>query len=78
MESLCAISAVVPAWQRVTELLKTIRQIQACRAGTGGNPGKHVDGATPAVLEALRQHHPDIRVLTSETLLGPGADHATG
>jgi glycosyltransferase involved in cell wall biosynthesis len=70
-ESLCAISAVVPAWQRVTELLKTIRQIQACRPA----PAEilvHVDGATPAVLEALRQHHPDIRVLTSETLLGPG------
>jgi GT2 family glycosyltransferase len=70
-ESLCALSAVVPAWQRVTELLKTIRRIQACRPA----PAEilvHVDGATPAVLEALRQHHPDIRVLTSETLLGPG------
>ncbi len=70
-ETLCAISAIVPAWQRVEELLKTIRQIQACRPA----PAEilvHVDGATPEVLEALRQHHPDIRVLTSETLLGPG------
>lgn len=32
----------------------------------------HVDGATPEVLDALRLYHPDIRVLTSETLLGPG------
>ncbi|WP_449068731.1 glycosyltransferase family 2 protein [Prosthecobacter sp.] len=67
----CPISVIVPAWRRVKELLKTLRQIQQCCPA----PAEilvHVDAATPAVLESLRQHHPELRVLTSEALLGPG------
>lgn len=67
----CPISVVIPAWQRVEELLKTLDQIKACRPA----PEEilvHVDGGVSAVVEALRQHHPDLRVLTSDILLGPG------
>lgn len=70
-KDVCAITAVIPAWTRVPELLKTIHRIQACRPA----PAEilvHVDGGTPAVLEAMGQNHPAIRVLISETLLGPG------
>lgn len=51
--------------------MKTIREIQACCPA----PAEilvHVDGASRLVLEALRQYHPEIRVLTSDQLLGPG------
>lgn len=62
---------MIPACQRVDALLKTLRHIQSCVPA----PAEilvHVDGASEAVLTELRQQHPDIRVLTSETLLGPG------
>lgn len=67
----CPVSAVIPAWQRVTELIKTIHHIQSCRPA----PAEilvHVDEGTPQVLEALQREHPDVRVLTSPTRLGPG------
>lgn len=71
VRSSCPISAIVPAFERVEALLKTISIIQSCEPA----PEEilvHADGGRPAILEAMRQHHPEIRVLTSDHLVGPG------
>lgn len=67
----CDVSAVVASCQRVEALIKTLFQIRLCRP----LPSEilvHVDGGSPAVLAALREHCPEARVLVSEVLLGPG------
>ncbi len=71
VRSSCPITAIVPAFERVEALLKTISIIQTCEPA----PAEilvHADGGRPAILEAMRQHHPEIRVLKSDHLLGPG------
>lgn len=68
---ICAVTAVVPACLRVEQLLKTLRSIQLCKPG----PAEilvHVDGGAPEVLECLMREHPQVRVLRSDALLGPG------
>lgn len=61
----------MPAFERVEPLLKTISLIKSCEPA----PEEilvHIDGGSPAVLEALRQQYPEIQVLVSDQLLGPG------
>lgn len=70
-QGVCAVTAVVPAFRRVEPLLKTLRRIQFCKPG----PAEilvHVDGGTPAVVERLKREHPEVQVLSSDVLLGPG------
>jgi GT2 family glycosyltransferase len=55
----------------VKELDKSLRIIKACKP----SPQEilvHVDGADPSVLSMLEHHHPDVLLLSSERLLGPG------
>lgn len=69
--SACPITAIVPAYERVESLLKTLSIIQQCEPA----PEEiivHADGSNPAVLEAVSQHYPKIQVLQSRDLIGPG------
>ncbi len=61
----------MPACRRVEPLLATLRRIQDCRPA----PAEilvHVDGGRAEVVAAVRALNPDIRLLTSTELLGPG------
>ncbi|MFM2169256.1 MAG: hypothetical protein RIS79_3627 [Verrucomicrobiota bacterium] len=61
----------MPACLRVQALLKTLSIIQRC------NPAPeeilvHADGGSSAILAAMTEHFPAVRVLVSDHLLGPG------
>ena len=61
----------MPAFERVEALLKTISIIKRCDP----MPDEiivHVDGGSRVILEALRERHPEIQVLVSDHLIGPG------
>ena len=65
------ISVIIPACRRIDSLLKTLSIISACDPA----PDEilvHVDGSSPAVVEAVRMSYPDVRIQTSEQLRGPG------
>jgi len=67
----CAVTAIVPACRRLEPLLTTLRRIQEC------NPVPdeivvHVDGGDEKIVTAVRGFHPDVRILTSRALIGPG------
>jgi GT2 family glycosyltransferase len=67
----CSITAILPAHERVEAVLKTLRIIHDCEP----RPAEvivHVDGGSEAVVMAVRQAFPKVRVLTSQHLLGPG------
>lgn len=71
LRSLSPISAIIPAHRRFETVSKTITAIIACQPG----PSEvlvHVDGGDNRLLQQLAVHHPDVRVLHSESLLGPG------
>lgn len=65
------VSVVIPAWRRNESLMTTLTRVKACRPA----PAEilvHVDGSAPEIMDALQQHHPDVRVLGSSHLIGPG------
>ncbi len=65
------VSVVIPAWRRVAILRKTLSVIGKCDPP----PAEvlvHVDGGEQEVLRMLEAEFPDVKVLSSETLLGPG------
>ena len=65
------VSVVIPAWRRVDSLRKTLCVISRCDP----LPDEilvHVDGGEQGVLRMLEAEFPDVKVLSSETLLGPG------
>lgn len=67
----CPVTTIVPAWRRRERLLETLRRIQNCRPA----PAEilvHVDGGSAEMVGAVRQWNPDVRILTSDSLLGPG------
>lgn len=65
------ISAIIPAYKRFDTVSKAIKIITDCQPG----PLEilvHVDGGDSGLLEQLALHHPKVRVLHSQSLLGPG------
>lgn len=65
------ITAVVTAYDRVTETLTTLGVLDACEP----RPAEilvHVDGGRHACAEAVRQSFPAARVIVSDTRIGPG------
>jgi GT2 family glycosyltransferase len=65
------ISAIVTAFERVERTLETLRILKGCRPA----PDEilvHVDGDQRACAEAIQRAHPDVRVLVSDTNVGPG------
>jgi GT2 family glycosyltransferase len=70
-EARIAISAIVPACQRVRELRETLHRIQSCRPA----PAEilvHADGSDSSVLDMVRLEFPTVRLVSSDCLLGPG------
>ena len=68
---MCPITAIVPACARVEALLKTLAIIQQCEP-TPEEILVHADGGSSAILAAMSEHFPAVRVLVSDHLLGPG------
>ena len=65
------ISAIVTAYDRVDQTLKTLRILESCDP----KPDEilvHVDGNRVECAHAIRQKSPQIRVLVSEERVGPG------
>lgn len=65
------VSVVVPAWRKADAISKTLRRILECRPA----PAEilvHVDGSDPAILAILERDFPEVRVLKSIALVGPG------
>jgi GT2 family glycosyltransferase len=66
-----AVTAMVTAFDRVPQLLETLRRIAACEPP----PAEilvHVDGNQVACADAVRKSFPAVRVLLSEHRIGPG------
>lgn len=71
MQMTCPVSAVVPACERVAELLRCLAAIEACVP----RPAEvivYVDGGSQTVLEAVRSGFPQVRLLWGEDFVGPG------
>lgn len=71
MPSSVPISAVFPACKRVREAIQTISEIVSCDP----RPDEvivHVDGGNEELARAISAKHPEVRVITSGTHVGPG------
>jgi glycosyltransferase involved in cell wall biosynthesis len=71
MKEVVSVSVVIPSWKRVQILRKTLSVIGRCDP----SPAEvlvHVDGGEQEVLLMLKAEFPTVKVLSSETLLGPG------
>jgi GT2 family glycosyltransferase len=67
----CPVTAIFPAHERVEQSLRTLEMILRCDP----RPTEvivHVDGSSPGLISALQKAFPEISLLTSDTLLGPG------
>jgi GT2 family glycosyltransferase len=65
------VTAVVVAFERVEQTLVTLRRIEACRPA----PDEilvHVDAGRQGCAEAVRRAFPHLRVLVSQSQIGPG------
>jgi len=65
------ISAIVTAYQRIEQTLVTLKTLENCEPP----PAEilvHVDGQAMECASAIRLAHPNIRVLVSDTKVGPG------
>lgn len=65
------VTAIVTAYQRIDQTLVTLRALEQCQPA----PAEilvHVDGNQRECADAIRQAHPGVRVLLSETIVGPG------
>lgn len=65
------VTAMVTAFDRVPQLVETLRRIAACEPP----PAEilvHVDGGQGACAAAVRRAHPDVAVIESAANLGPG------
>ena len=66
-----AITAIVTAYRRRDQALATLQAIERCVP----RPAEilvHVDGHETACADAIREAHPAVRVLLSESHVGPG------
>lgn len=65
------ISAIVPAYTRVTSLLRTLERLNSCNP-TPDEIIVHVDGANTELMDVIRDKYPEIMVLQSCPQVGPG------
>ncbi len=71
MTSAGGLTAIVTAHQRVDQLLVTLSKLDACQP----RPDEiliHIDGAGTSCEAAVRRQFPHLRVLVSDTPVGPG------
>ena len=67
----CPITAVFPTRKRIDAALRTLRVISECDP----KPAEiivHVDGANDKVVNAIKESFPQVRILSSSALIGPG------
>jgi len=65
------ITAIIPAFQRIQQTLVTLKEIQDCEP----YPDEiivHVDGNQTECEKAIQSAFPDVKLLRSETSIGPG------
>lgn len=65
------VTAIVTAYKRHEQTLETVRCLLAC-VPPPAEVLVHVDGGRKDMEEALKQAFPTIRILTSESSVGPG------
>jgi len=65
------VSAIVTAFQRADETVRTLRKIASC-VPPPAEVLVHVDGDARDVAASIRQACPDIRMIVSTTNVGPG------
>ncbi len=71
MPATCPVTAIIPACERVPELLRCLAAIKQCDP----MPEEilvYVDGGSQAVVNAVARQHPDVRVHAGAGCLGPG------
>lgn len=71
MAATVPISVIIPAWRRVGALRKTLGVIHACDPA----PSEilvHADSGEPTILRMVQEEFPEVVVLSSTDLLGPG------
>jgi GT2 family glycosyltransferase len=66
-----AITAMVTAFDRAEQTLETLQRLQRC-APPPLETLVHVDGGRVALADAVRRSCPDVRLLVSDTVVGPG------
>jgi len=65
------VTAIVTAHDRVEQTLSTLEVIQTCDP----SPAEivvHVDGTNPLLIKAIKKDFPNVRLIVSETSVGPG------
>lgn len=65
------VSAVIPAFDRLHSLLDVLERVKACVPA----PAEiivHADGASSEIMETVARLHPDVKVLSCQSLIGPG------
>lgn len=65
------ITAIVTAFDRIERTIDTLRTIERC-VPPPAEILVHVDGKRAALAAAIRAAHPAVRVLMSDTIVGPG------
>ena len=71
MKNTVPVAVVIPAHRRVHKLLHTLEVVFGC-SPVPDEVMVHVDGGSPEVLEAVERQFPQVNLLSSQTLLGPG------
>lgn len=65
------VSAIVTAYRRPDETVRTLSTIAGC-VPPPAEIIVHIDGNNRECADAIRSAHPDVRILTSDGLVGPG------
>ena len=65
------ITAIVTAHERLEQTLSTLEVIQACDPAPT-EVAVHVDGRNTSLIEGIESRFPEVRLLVSETRVGPG------
>lgn len=65
------LTLIIPAHRRVTKLLHTLKMVFGC-SPVPDEVMVHVDGGSPEVVAAVTGRFPQVKLLSSLTLLGPG------
>lgn len=71
MKNTVPVAVIIPAHRRVEKLMCTLERVHACDPSPE-TVTVHVDGGSEEVCEAVRRRFPEVSLMVSEALLGPG------
>ena len=71
MEISAPVTAIVAAWNRIPETLETLRRICEC-SPAASEIIVHIDGKRHSCKTAIATSFPNVRLLISEQIIGPG------